>query len=462
MYCSFFGLSQKPFDLTPDPKFIYLTPSHREALASLIYGIHERRGFMAMVGDVGTGKTTLLNTVVAELDKRIDIRVGFIFNPSVTFHGMLTMALVDLGLAKPKEHLSKAKALHRLNEFGIRQLSRGGNVVLLVDEAQNLDRSAMENLRLLSNLETYRNKLIQVVLSGQPELDAKLNRPELLQLNQRISLKRYITALSEAETYEYIQHRLRVAEYSGPALFDLQTQQMIWEYSGGVPRKINILCDNALLVGFALQKKTVDRTVIEEAIKDLTWSPFSEPSDTPATIATETYAVTPFAITPTSPIEITRQLREWISRFRFARTAGLALAAGVIFLAGLFLGSSRSIQRVGKPIPVSAKNQTDVSSHQGSSQSNTVVEPFLVFQERGDALASTETGKPRFNEMNASPRKENRVVVAKRGENLSQIIIQAYGRYNTAVLDAVLQENPEIGNPDRITVGQMIKLPEVK
>src|SRR3970040_771282 len=200
MYCDFFGFTEKPFDVTPDPRFLFLTRGHREALASLIYGIHERRGFIAIVGEVGTGKTTLLNSVLRQIEKEVELRVGVIFNTDLDFNSMLAMALVDLKIAKPGERLSKANLLHRLNEVAIRQLSRGGNVVLMVDEAQNLDDSGMENLRLLSNLETYRTKLIQIVLSGQPELDIKLSKPGLRQINPRISLKRYIIPLRQKET----------------------------------------------------------------------------------------------------------------------------------------------------------------------------------------------------------------------------------------------------------------------
>ena len=174
-------------------------------------------------------------------------KVAYIFNTDVTFEHMLIMTLVEFGVARPEENLSKVEMLSRLNDFAIRQLARGVNVVMIVDEAQNLDDSSLESLRLLSNLETRKHKLVQIILSGQPELDIKLSRPELRQLAQRISLKRYITPLGEKETFEYIRHRLAIAGYKGQSLFSQKARQLIWEYSGGVPRKINILCDNALL-----------------------------------------------------------------------------------------------------------------------------------------------------------------------------------------------------------------------
>ena len=253
MYTPFFGFSEKPFDITPDPKFLYLSTKHRETLAALLYGIRERRGFIAIMGEVGTGKTTLINTVLSRLDQKT--KVAYLFNTDVIFEQLLIMALLEFNLVRPEESLTKVQALTRLNEFAIGQLSDGGNVVLIVDEAQNLDQRCMENLRLLSNLETKKRKLIQIVLSGQPELEIKLKKPELRQLEQRISLKRYTTPLTENETCEYIRHRLNIANYEQPILFDRKAQKIIWKYSRGVPRKINIICDNALLIGYAKEKE---------------------------------------------------------------------------------------------------------------------------------------------------------------------------------------------------------------
>ena len=324
MYCNFFGFSEKPFNITPDPKFLYLTPGRREMLAALTYGIRERRGFITIGGEVGTGKTTLLNAVLDRLDEKT--KVAYIFNRVITSDQMLAMVLADLGLADSNEALSEVEAVHRLNNFAIRQLADGGNVVLIVDEAQNLDHHSMEGLRILSNLETRKHKLIQIVLSGQPELDVTLNRPELRQLAQRISLRRYINPLSENETYEYIQHRLRVADYSGPTFFHRQAQKMIWEYSEGVPRKINILCDNALLIGYALREKTIKARVVEEAIRDLRSSLFSK--------AIEGRGKSPME--KRSP-----RLKRRPFRPRFALAASLVLCTCLILAVGLFLGNSR-------------------------------------------------------------------------------------------------------------------------
>ena len=492
MYCNFFGFSEKPFDVTPDPKFLYLTPGHREMLASLVYGIRERRGFITIVGEVGTGKTTLLNAVLDRLDEKT--KVAYIFNTDVTFDQMLTMALIELGLANSNETPSRVEAVHRLNDFAIRQLAGGSNVALIVDEAQNLDRRSMEGLRLLSNLETRKHKLIQIVLSGQPELDAKLNRPELRQLAQRISLRRYITPLSEKETYDYIQHRLGVANYSGDELFSRRARQMIREYSAGVPRKINMVCDNALLIAYALRKKRIKASVVKEAIRDLSWSPFSE--------AIEGRATTPME-------EISPRLKRSALRPRFAVAAGLVLCASLILAMGLFLGNSRLKVQKGEPISQHTALRARVTSQPNSSDQSPAaalpVEPDPLVVAKAVELPSRpqkeveskpqpvdeephgypslgacpvggdhRTGgdpttpenqvpavnlKPSTDETGELQAEEKQVVVVKRGDSLSRIIIRVYGSYNGATLSTVLGENPEIQNPDHILVDQVIKLP---
>ena len=273
MYCNHYGFSEKPFDVTPDPKFLYSSPKHREILAALIYGITERRGFVAIIGEVGTGKTTLLNAALDRLED--NVKVAYIFNTDVTADQLLANILAELDLARAGESLDRSQALDRLNRFATQQLSAGGNVALIVDEAHNLDRQTMESLRLLSNLETHKRKLIQIVLSGQPELDSKLSDIRLRQLAERISMKRYIMPLNEEETYQYIQHRLAVAEYEGEQLLDEKAQRLVWNYSGGIPRRINILCDNVFLIGYGLDKKRIEAGMVEEAIRDLSWSPFT-------------------------------------------------------------------------------------------------------------------------------------------------------------------------------------------
>ena len=273
MYCSFYGFSEEPFKITPDPNFLYMSPGHEEVLTSIIYGIQGRRGIMAVIGEVGTGKTTLLNTALEWLSEKT--RVAYIINFDIDFDDLLNMAIINLGLVEADQTLSKIKALQRLKDYSLKQLNESGNVALIVDEAQNLNQKAMENLRLLSNLETPKHKLVQIVLSGQPELETKLALPELRQLTERISIRRYIVPLKERETYEYIRHRLEVAEYKGPMLFEPEALKLIWRISQGVPRKINILCDNALFMGFKERHPKIGPKFIQKAFKDLRWKPIA-------------------------------------------------------------------------------------------------------------------------------------------------------------------------------------------
>jgi general secretion pathway protein A len=269
MYCKHFGFSKKPFDVTPDHRFLYLTQEHREALASIVYGINERRGFVALVGEAGTGKTTLLRAALSQLNKNTSS--AYIFNSDLPFIQVMALILDELGILGPVKKLSLIGAVRRLNDFAIKQFADGGNVVIMVDEAQNFDSKTIEGLRLLSNLESSEHKMIQVVLAGQPELDHKLSERAMQQFAQRISLRRTTRPLDEKNVYEYIRYRLKKAGCDGPDLFSKNAMNRIWQHSAGIPRKINILCDNVLLNSYAMGHKKIKAKVIEEAISDLTF-----------------------------------------------------------------------------------------------------------------------------------------------------------------------------------------------
>jgi general secretion pathway protein A len=270
MYSHFFGFTEKPFKPTPEPRFLFSTPQHEEALSAILYTIRERMGFVAVVGEPGTGKTTLLRTAINQLDKKT--KAAFIFNTELSFDEILLIVLDDLGLLEPGEKLAKIDLVRRLNHFAISQMAAGGNVVIMLDEAQNLTTRAIEGLRLLSNLESEEKKLIQIVISGQTELNEKLAATEHRQFKQRITLKRALTPLTQDQAHQYLQHRLTVARYSGPPIFPPKTLKLIHEYSGGVPRLINSICENALVSAYALGKKTVEPSVIEEIVRDLSLS----------------------------------------------------------------------------------------------------------------------------------------------------------------------------------------------
>src|SRR5437899_2250614 len=265
MYLTFYGLREKPFNATPDPRFLYMSPGHREALAQLLYGVQERKGFMVLTGKVGTGKTTLLRALCQRLNGQSAI--AFVVNSALPFDELLEYILEDLGIAKPAG--SRAQRLIALNNFLIERERAGQNTVLIIDEAQNLGSATLEQIRLLSNFETSTTKLLQILLVGQPELKAKLDLPELRQLKQRVGLRCQIPPLTSQEAHEYIRHRLRVAGAHDMALFNEAAVDRIMEYSGGIPRVISILGDHCLLFGYADQKRRIDRQAVNQAIEYL-------------------------------------------------------------------------------------------------------------------------------------------------------------------------------------------------
>ena len=263
MYLSFYGLKEMPFNATPDPGFLYLTPGHREALAQLLYGVQMKKGFIVLTGEVGTGKTTLLHTLLQRLDGNAS--VAFIFNSTLPFDGILEYMLEDFGVAKTAT--THAQRLFALNSFLIDRRRAGQNAILILDEAQNLDPPTLEQVRLLSNFETPTEKLLQILLVGQPELGAKLQLPELRQLKQRIGLRCNIPPLTSEQTPDYIRSRLQVAGARDLGLFTDRAVARICEYTGGIPRVINIVCDHCLLFGYADQKRKIDRDIVEQAIE---------------------------------------------------------------------------------------------------------------------------------------------------------------------------------------------------
>jgi type II secretory pathway predicted ATPase ExeA len=265
MYTSYFGFREKPFSATPDPRFFYTNPVYQEAYAILLCGIRERKGFIVLTGEVGTGKTTLLRRLMDNLEGTV--RFVFFYNTNLGFEELLTFTCNELAL--PVEGRGRLPKIRALNDFLIDQLKRGGTAALLIDEAQNLSEDVLENLRLLSNLETGSEKLLQIVLVGQPELESLLDQPKLRQLKQRITSHYRLDALKEREVGSYIDYRLRAAGYDGNKLFASDSLELIGRYSKGVPRLINVICDNALQVAYASATKKVTGNVLREVARSL-------------------------------------------------------------------------------------------------------------------------------------------------------------------------------------------------
>ena len=262
MYLGFYGLTEKPFNMTPDPRFLYLTPGHREALAQLTYAIREGQGFVALTGDVGTGKTTILRALLEQLDETT--AVAHVVNSTLSFEGILEYVLEDFGVSSAGA--TRAQRLVALNNFLIDRHRVGQKSVIVIDEAQHLDAGTLEQLRLLSNFQTTRETLLQILLAGQPALRARLDLPELRQLKQWIALRCTIRPLTPDEVRAYLRFRLRVAGSQDLDLFTDQAIARIAAYAGGIPRIVNTLADHCLLIGYADQRRRLDRDTVDEAI----------------------------------------------------------------------------------------------------------------------------------------------------------------------------------------------------
>ncbi len=266
MYEEFYGFRDHPFRLTPDPAYLFLSANHQEALGHLLFGVKEGSGVVVITGEIGAGKTTLLRTLVRNLDDQTI--VAYIFNPALSAIELLQTINTDLGL--PASSTSKKELIDDLNRFLLAQQAAGRKVVVIVDEAQDLEPSVLEQLRLLSNLETERAKLLQIMLVGQPELRDILARPELAQLDQRVTLRWHLGSLTKDETIAYVRHRIRVAaDGQEPVLFTDSALATIYRFSKGIPRLINIVCHRALLIGYTREERRLDRPIVLQAIQEL-------------------------------------------------------------------------------------------------------------------------------------------------------------------------------------------------
>ncbi|HEX7503714.1 MAG TPA: AAA family ATPase [Syntrophales bacterium] len=267
MYTSHFQLRENPFSLTPDPKYLFLSRQHREALHHLIYGIKEKKGFIVITGGIGTGKTTLSRTLLAGMDPSVE--TALIFNSYLSDMELLEVINQEFKVSLVGVDRSKRRYIDSLNAFLMSNHKAGKNAVVLIDEAQNLSRNVLEQIRMLSNLETETEKLLQIILVGQPELRDLLAQPSLKQLNERISVRYHLDGLSGDDVPDYIEHRLTVAGDTGHLKFADDAYGKIFDFSRGNPRRINILCDRAMLIAYAGNLLEIDRKVVKLAVKDL-------------------------------------------------------------------------------------------------------------------------------------------------------------------------------------------------
>lgn len=266
MYCDFFGFSEKPFTITPNPHFVFLSTVHREAFARLLYGVDNHAGFIALTGEVGTGKTTMLRTLLTQLDPE-KYKSALIFNPCMSAEQLLAAICREFGVESGEKN--RYSYLDALNGFLIEQNSVGRTVILVIDEAQNLEPDVLEQVRMISNLETERDKLIQIILAGQPELNDILSKHELRQLNQRITVRCRLTPMKLNDTVSYINHRLKISGSRIPDIFSASALKRIYRFSQGIPRLINVACEQALVKAWTQETRIVSSAIVAEVIKEL-------------------------------------------------------------------------------------------------------------------------------------------------------------------------------------------------
>ena len=527
MYTAYFGFGEKPFTVTPDPRFFFPNPVYHEAYATLLYGIRERKGFILLSGEVGTGKTTLLRRLMNNLEA--SVRFVFFYNTTLTFEELVSFTCEELGLsAKDGGRLQKIQAL---NEFLIEQLKKGGTGVLLIDEAQNLREEVLESLRLLSNLETASEKLIQIVLVGQPELETKLDQPNLRQLKQRIALRCRLDRLKEREVGPFIYYRLRTVGYERQDLFLPEAIQRVALYSKGIPRLINIICDNALLIAYGTSRKTVSAEMIEEVAHDLRLkeeeaiqlsddeplseqvsplppeiegirSPAREPVQAPVQhsprrlgrVGVGTFLgllLLGGIATVTTPL----QVRDHLSGLTLKAEDLLEMAGErVKFLQSKFISSEAKRQEAHPPpgsepsadpgtkpkgqsasnpdgVPLALPEQVEPSPSPdpykgndppGKRDSSPALDPYPSAKKKGMVETKGEA-QDRFSSpsqpLAPTGKWKDRPIVIRHGATISEIVVEAYGDYNTLAIDLIKEFNPHIENLNWVKAGERVWLP---
>jgi type II secretory pathway predicted ATPase ExeA len=272
MYCELFQLTEPPFRLTPDPQFLFASKQHARAKAYMESTIWLADGFVVITGDIGSGKTTLIEAFLSELPK--DIVLAHISQTQLSPVEFLQAVLVEFGFKPFRKR--KVELLSMLKDFMVEQYAAGKKILLVLDEAQNLSRKVLEEVRMLSGLELQKEKLLRIIIAGQPELSHKLDSPRLQQLTQRVRLRFHLGALSKRETHEYITHRLEIAGAKGRKIFEPAACDLVFRYAGGVPRLVNVLCDTAMLCAFAEEKTVVDEALVKAAVDELQWVEYSE------------------------------------------------------------------------------------------------------------------------------------------------------------------------------------------
>jgi len=428
MFLEYYNLVEQPFGVTPDSRFLYLGPKHREALASLVYGTESNRGFLALIAKPGMGKTSLLYHYLSYL--RDKARTAFIFRTDCDAREFIRHLLIDLGLDVTGMDLP---AMHdSLNRLLTEEMRAGRRFVLVIDEAQNLDEKVLESVRLLSNFETPWVKLMQIVLAGQPQLADRLASPSMAQLRQRVSMVIRIDPFTNQDVNAYIDHRLWVAGCDKPALFTVGARKLIAEHSEGIPRNINNLCFNAMSLACALKRKTIDRDVVLDVIADLDLEPLREKK-----VVAQNPQQKPQVLSPNFSLAPKRQsgAGAWIPK--------LVLTSIVLLAVGLFFFN---VDRVASR---SSASPTNVPTEAATPAPATASAPVVVSEV---SLMPPDAPSPKTEPVSEDVR-------VKPGQTLYQISVDKIGKYDQDVLHELQNLNPGLNDPDHIHPGQKIRVP---
>lgn len=438
MFLDFYQLREQPFGVTPDPRYLYLSPGHREALASLFYGIETNRGFLSLVAEPGMGKTTLLFQLLHRW--RGHVNSAFLFQTQCDSREFIRYLMNDLGLKSDGEDFVRMNS--ELNEFLFRETLGGRPVVIFIDEAQNLTDTVLETVRLLSDFESGEKKLLQIVLAGQPELAQRLSRPGMAQLRQRIAIQARLEALPAAEVVRYISHRLQVAGHQGTELFTPGALGLIAERTRGIPRLINNLCFNALSLGCATQQKQITSEVIRQAALDLSLEP-------PAPTRPVPRQQTAPRVAPGLRLSL-QSFYSWITGNLFRRRVFQMSVLSLVCGSFVIYFGVHSVAGISRPSAAIYQDNQTSSAITGSESRPVQGVTDPIADQQPHELAQTDA---REN----SPSSYAYVVQPK--DTLRDLCVSTLGRYDGAVLLQIQELNPELKNPDHLDAGQEIRLP---
>jgi general secretion pathway protein A len=464
MFRDFYQMHEEPFGVTPDHRFLYLGESHREALASLFYGIESDRGFMVLIAHPGFGKTTLIHQLLDKLQP--DARTVFLFQTQCNSRELIQYLLNDLGV--DVNGMETVTMHNKLSEILAQERLAGRRFILIVDEAQNLDPSVLETIRLLSNFETSRTKLLQILLVGQPQLAAKLASPALKQLQQRISVFAKLQPFDAEETARYIAHRLKVAGYTGGELFTTGAMDILKDRSQGIPRNINRLCFSALSLGCAMGRKKIDAEMMREVVADLEM----ESIETEAQIRPFS-APRPSSLMLTSGSPVISYPAQSNSRHRRWAMAVTSVAASLLLAFGLLSYSHGTIGRflpAKTPASPTGANATPASrkSAQVSAHATAAAVPSPAVPSPGEKSLNAPPVTPVAPSAPGAPVHDPAgddhgtvKVVVRSGETLKQIALRTLGQDDSKLLKQIQQLNPRMTNPDHIEADQEIRLPQI-